>query len=103
MVLIASANLASPSAAIFSGVSIFLNNGVVALFTDLSVAWADSATATSKVKGLVYSSSVLGDGLFFLSRAKKSSISARVINLTITGPAHPSWNKGPASSHGPSV
>ena len=49
MVLIASASLASPSATIFSGVSTVLNSGSVALFTDLSVACADSATATSKV------------------------------------------------------
>ena len=45
----ASASLASPSATIFCGVSTVLNSGPVALFTDLSVAWADSATATKSV------------------------------------------------------
>ena len=49
MVLIASVSFASPSATIFSGVSTVLNKGAVALLTHLSVAWADSATATSRV------------------------------------------------------
>ena len=49
MVLIASASLASPSATIFSGESTVLNNGSVALLTLLSVACADSATATNRV------------------------------------------------------
>ena len=45
----ACASFSSPSATIFSGVSTDLNSGAVALLTLLSVAWADSATATSKV------------------------------------------------------
>ena len=43
----------SPSASIFCGVSATLNSRSVALLTPTSVAWADRATATTKVKGLV--------------------------------------------------
>ena len=43
---------ASPSASIFSGVSATAKSFVVALFTETSVAWAESATATTSVKGL---------------------------------------------------
>jgi len=49
MVLIAAASRSSPSATIFSGVSTVANSGPVALFTPLSVACADSTTATSRV------------------------------------------------------
>ncbi len=43
---------ASPRASIFWGVSATLKSLAVALFTETSVAWADSATAVSRVKGL---------------------------------------------------
>jgi hypothetical protein len=43
---------ASPSSSIFAGVSATAKSFSVALFTDLSVAWADSTTATSRVKGV---------------------------------------------------
>ena len=36
-----------------AGVGASLNNRSVALFTPLSVAWADRATATIRVNGLV--------------------------------------------------
>ena len=39
----------SPSASIFCGVSATLKSLAVALFTETSVAWADSATATTSV------------------------------------------------------
>ena len=51
MVLILSSISATPSAAIFSGVSANWNSNFVALFTPASVAWADSTTATRRVKG----------------------------------------------------
>lgn len=46
----------------FSGVSATLNSARVARFTPTSVACAESATATSRVKGLVCSSSPFGSG-----------------------------------------
>ncbi len=52
MVLMKGINPSSPSAAIWAGVLAVRNRTSVALFTDLSVAWADSTTDTSKVKGL---------------------------------------------------
>ena len=58
-----SRKLSSPSAAIFSGVSAAGNSAAVALLTPLSVACAESTTATSSVYGLTYCSSVLGSGL----------------------------------------
>src|ERR1700682_2865395 len=41
----------TPSASIAAGVFAARNNGVVALFTLLSVAWADSITATKSSNG----------------------------------------------------
>ena len=49
IVLMYSATPSSPSATIFAGVSATLNNSFVALFTDTSVACAESATATTSV------------------------------------------------------
>ena len=63
MVLIRSVILSTPSSTIFSGVSASLNSAGVALLTPASVACADSTTATSRVKGLVATSSPLGSGL----------------------------------------
>jgi hypothetical protein len=51
MVLILSVSFASPSLISFSGVSAALNRSGVALFTEESVACADSTTATRRVKG----------------------------------------------------
>jgi hypothetical protein len=51
IVRICSATPSSPSATIFAGVLAALNRPLVALFTDTSVACADSATATTSVKG----------------------------------------------------
>ena len=42
----------SPSASIFCGVSATSKSLSVALLTDTSVAWADSATATTSSNGL---------------------------------------------------
>ena len=49
MVLMCCFSPSSPSASILSGVSAMGNSFAVALFTDTSVACADSATATSSV------------------------------------------------------
>ena len=49
IVLMCSARPASPSFTIFAGVSATLNSSFVALFTEASVACADSATATTSV------------------------------------------------------
>src|SRR5665213_65527 len=46
--------------------------------TPVSVAWAESTTATSSVNGLTYLSSVLGSGLAALKRRNISSICALV-------------------------
>ena len=73
MVLMRSCRSSTPSAAIFLGVSATLNSGLVALLTPASVACAESTTATSKVKGLTYSSSPLGSGLAAAKRAKISA------------------------------
>ena len=54
IVLIASRKRSSPNATIFSGVSTCAKSGAVALLTPLSVACADSTTATSNVYGLLY-------------------------------------------------
>ena len=51
---------ASPSASIFSGVSATWKSFSVALLTETSVAWAESATATTRVNGPAWSSSVRG-------------------------------------------
>ncbi len=48
----------------------------VALFTPTSVACADSSTAASSSKGVLYSSSVSGSGLAACRVAKKGSIAA---------------------------
>src|SRR5580700_4652283 len=78
MVLIRSRTLASPSAAIFSGVSASANRAGVALLTPASVACADSTTATRSVNGLRCSSSVRGAGAAAAKRRNASSISAGV-------------------------
>lgn len=62
MDLIYSISPSSPRARIFCGVSATLYNSLVAIFTDLSVAWADKTTATSSVNGEEYSSSDFGLG-----------------------------------------
>ena len=46
--------LFSPSSKKSSGFLWFLNNSKVALFTEISVAWADKITATVRVKLLTY-------------------------------------------------
>ena len=46
---IASVSPSSPSASILAGVSTEANSGRVARLTPLSVAWAESATATTRV------------------------------------------------------
>ncbi len=43
----------APSAAIAAGVGAAANSAGVALFTEASVAWAESTTATSSVNGSV--------------------------------------------------
>lgn len=60
----------------FSGVSATLNSARVALLTRASVAWADSATATTSVNGFTCSSSPFGSGRCTEKRRKISSISA---------------------------
>src|SRR3990167_3302637 len=75
MVLIKSRTLSSPKRTIFSGVSATLNSARLALLTPASVAWADSTTATSSVKGLTYSSSLLGSG-FASARRRNNSVTA---------------------------
>ena len=62
MVRMCSISRSSPSASIFAGVSATLKSASVARLTPLSVACADSATATSRVKALVCASSPLGSG-----------------------------------------
>src|ERR1700723_3095201 len=76
MVLINSVTRSSPRATIFSGVSAIANNAGVALFTPASVACADSTTATSSVKGLMYLSSPFGVGLAAARRSKIASVLA---------------------------
>ena len=73
MVLMRSCRSSTPSATILRGVSATLNSGLVALLTPASVACAESTTATSRVKGLTYSSSPLGSGLAAAKRAKISA------------------------------
>jgi hypothetical protein len=70
------ADLASPSASIFCGVSATLNSARVALLTPASVACADSTTATSSVKALTCSSSPFGSGRCMAKRRKISRTSA---------------------------
>lgn len=60
----------SPSASIFCGVSARANNFTPALLTETSVAWADSTTATSRVKGFLNASSVCGDGAIWAKWSK---------------------------------
>src|SRR5579872_2639090 len=85
MVLISSRNRSSPSATIFSGVSAIGNRFLVALLTPASVAWADNATATSKVYGLKCSSSLFGSGLALRNRSKASRTSASVQGFVLAG------------------
>src|SRR6185312_7663696 len=87
MVLIFSASRSSPSAAIFSGVSATANSAGVALFTPASVACADSTTATSRVKGLMYWSSPFGSGLAAASRSKIASVLAASRPVTLFAPS----------------
>ena len=54
---------ATPSAAIAAGVLATGKSVRVARFTPLSVAWAESTTATSSSKGVEYSSSLFGSGI----------------------------------------
>ena len=68
IVRIISVSRSSPSASIFCGVSAIANKAGVALLTPTSVACADSTTATSRVNGLMNSSSVLGIGRLAASR-----------------------------------
>ena len=63
----------APSATIVAGVSAIANSRRVALLTPVSVACADSTTATSKVKGLRNSSSPFGSGRALASRSKIAS------------------------------
>src|ERR1700722_2696015 len=76
MVLISSSTRPTPRAAIFSGVSAIANRVGVALFTPASVACADSTTATSRVKGLMYWSSPFGAGWAAANRSKIASVLA---------------------------
>ena len=78
MVLIRSRTRASPSAAIFSGVSASANSAGVALLTPASVACADSTTATSSVNALTECSSPFGSGIAAWKRRNASSTSAAV-------------------------
>ena len=63
------------------GVGAMANRRRVALFTLTSVAWADSSTAASNSKTLVYSSSVTGFGLAALRVAKKGSMAASFMTV----------------------
>src|SRR6267143_1079362 len=63
---------AAPSFSIFAGVSNCPNSTALAWFTDLSVAWADSTTATSSSYGVRYLSSVVGFGFAAWKRRKIS-------------------------------
>src|SRR6267143_736897 len=63
---------AVPSFSIFAGVSNCSNSTALAWFTDLSVAWADSTTATSSSYGVRYLSSVVGFGFAAWKRRKIS-------------------------------
>src|SRR5690606_17293380 len=76
MVLMYCFSPSSPRARIAAGVLATGNRRRVALLTPTSVAWADSATATSNSNGVPYSSSVIGHGLSWRSRANSSSTSA---------------------------
>src|SRR5690606_14678846 len=72
----ASRRRSSPRAIIFSGVSAILNRERVALFTPASVACAESTTATRRVYGLWYSSSLFGSGLAAANRRKISRMAS---------------------------
>jgi hypothetical protein len=61
------------------GVFAARNRAGVALFTPLSVAWADRITATNNSNGELYSNSVRGTGLACLSR---ENISRRFASFT---------------------
>src|SRR5579862_3111201 len=74
---------ASPSCNISSGVWTTLNRCSVALLTPLSVACAESTTATSSVNGLAYASSVRGSALRRFKRSKKSAASRRENGFTV--------------------
>src|SRR5256712_2568129 len=63
---------ATPSFTILSGVSNRSNSTALAWFTDLSVAWADSTTATSSSYGVRYLASVGGSGFAAWKRRKIS-------------------------------
>ncbi len=74
MVLIMSVRRSSPRSSIFCGVSARAKSGPVALFTPASVACADSATATSSVKALVWCNSPFGWASAAWKREKISEI-----------------------------
>src|SRR5687768_10303037 len=80
MLLMNSCNPASPSARIFAGVLAMGKSFLVARFTPLSVAWAESTTATSSSKGEPYSSSVVGCGL---ADRKRVNIWQRMLEFMI--------------------
>ena len=73
---ICSISPSSPTASIFAGVSAIGNSASVARLTPLSVACADSATATSSVKALLCASSPFGSGSAAWNRSKISEIVA---------------------------
>ncbi len=60
----------TPSAAIAAGVLATGKSFAVALFTPLSVAWAESTTATSSSNGVRWASSDCGCGLAARRRSK---------------------------------
>ncbi len=57
------------------GLEAIANKGFVALLTPTSVACADRATATTRVNGLMKSSSVRGSGLSASKRSNRALIS----------------------------
>src|SRR5690606_35708706 len=75
MVLMYCFSPSSPRARIAAGVLATGNRRRVALLTPTSVAWADSATATSNSNGVLYSSSVVGRGLSSRRRENSSCTS----------------------------
>ena len=79
MVRMCSVTAGRPSASMRAGVLASGNSRRVALLTPTSVACADSSTAASSSKTLVYSNSLAGCGLPDFKVAKKGSISAAFI------------------------
>ncbi len=83
MVLICPIRASSPKASIFSGVSAIWNSARVALFTPLSVACADSATATSRVKAFRCSNSPFGSASASRNRVKRAFMAGYSSCLTM--------------------